>query len=204
MKVYIHNGDRKYHQLFLELGHEVVSEEESEMVVFTGGADVSPHLYNQSTHHYTYSDPDRDDSDIDCFHRNFLKLKVGICRGGQFLHVMNGGELYQDVDNHALHGKHPLVCKVSGKEWLVTSTHHQMMKPREGHNVVGVAKETTYVDCHYAGEVCRKTITEDVEVILHPRAMCFQPHPEFYAANSTRDCFKHFLDMFLESEGYVG
>lgn len=197
MKVYIHNGSLQYVQLFMSLGHEVVGESESEVVVFTGGSDVNPVLYGQTFHPYTRTDLNRDEDDIKCYTRNLYKPKLGICRGAQFLHVMNGGTLYQDVDNHAIRGRHLLTCKSTGKEWEVTSTHHQMMRPDAG-VVVGVAKETSYADTHVGYELVREEIVFDVEVVFHPKAMCFQPHPEFHGEISTKDCFNHFLNMFME------
>ena len=197
MKVFIHKGSVQYRALFEGLGFEIVSEADSNLVVFTGGSDVNPMLYGQTLHPYSQVSVNRDEDDIKCYLRNLHKPKVGICRGGQFLHVMNGGSLYQDVDNHAIRGTHKMQCKSTGNEWDVTSTHHQMMAPDAG-IVMGVARETSYVDSSINFENVRSAIEQDVEVVIHPKALCFQPHPEFYGADSTRECFQHFLNMFLE------
>lgn len=196
MKVYIHNGSRQYDQLFESLGFELVPEELSELVVFTGGSDVSPDLYGQSLHPYSQVDEGRDEDDVQCYLRNVYKPKVGICRGAQFLHVMNGGQLFQDVDNHAISTKHKLVDLGSEQEWEVTSTHHQMMAPGPG-IVLGVAHLTTYADQCYGGDVVRQQLKHDLEVVQHPLALCFQPHPEFYGADTTKECFQHYLNLFL-------
>lgn len=197
MRVHIVGGGKQYADLFTSLGHELDDEWRSDLIVFTGGSDVNPMLYGQTTHPYTQSSINRDEDDIKAYLRNLYKPKVGICRGAQFLHVMNGGRLYQDVDNHAVQGTHKLVCKASGQEWDVTSTHHQMMAPGVG-VVVGVANQTTYVDSHIKYENVREQIPQDIEVVMHPKALCFQPHPEFYGADSTKECFNHFLTIFLE------
>lgn len=197
MKVYIHNGSRQYQHLFESLGFEVVAEKLSELVVFTGGSDVSPDLYGQSLHPYSQVDEGRDEDDVQCYLRNVYKPKVGICRGAQFLHVMNGGQLFQDVDNHAISTTHKLIDLGSDQEWEVTSTHHQMMAPGPG-VVLGVANLTTYADQCFDGDVLRQQLKHDLEVVQHPLALCFQPHPEFYGADSTKECFAHFLGRFLE------
>ena len=198
MKVYIHNGSVQYQTLFNSLGFEVVGERSSDLVVFTGGSDVNPILYGQTLHPYTQCSVNRDESDIKCYLRNLYKPKIGICRGAQFLHVMNGGSLYQDVDNHAISSTHKLVASGTGQEWEVTSTHHQMMCPDAG-EVVGIAWETTYADKHEDYNQIREELCRDVEVIVHPKSLCFQPHPEFYGAYSTKDCFNYFLQNFLEN-----
>ena len=68
-----------------------------ELVVFTGGADVDPSLYRETMEVRTHSDLARD-----LFEKMFYKAcrtyvvpMVGICRGAQFLTVMNGGKLKQ-------------------------------------------------------------------------------------------------------------
>lgn len=197
MKFYVKGGGKEYSDLFSSLGWVEVDEVLADVIVFTGGSDVNPQLYGQTTHPYTHFSSVRDQQDIQCYLRNLRKMKIGICRGAQFLHVMNGGTLFQDVNNHALRKHHLLECKSTGQSWAVTSTHHQMMAPDAG-VVVGIAKETTYVDKHERYEVVRDTIPYDVEVVFHPKAFCFQPHPEFYGEVSTKECFTHFLNMFME------
>lgn len=109
----------------------------ADLVVFTGGSDVDPNLYGERKHETTHPHPARDSQEAYAYGiLNALGTKmVGICRGAQFLTVMNGGKLVQNVSNHALHDTHeiryvssklrgPLVHHVQ-----VTSTHHQMMYP---------------------------------------------------------------------------
>src|SRR5665213_1237946 len=100
-----------------------------DLVVFTGGSDVSPFLYNQTNTH-SHSDARRDLTEIAWYHKFYSVPKLGICRGGQFLHVMNGGEMVQDISRHAISGEHD--CKFWNRDapYQVTSTHHQMMKMR--------------------------------------------------------------------------
>src|SRR5690606_5736000 len=70
------------------------------MLVFTGGHDVDPALYGEPVGEYTSCNKKRDilESTIYSCYRNFPK--IGVCRGAQFLTVMNGGGLIQHVNNH--------------------------------------------------------------------------------------------------------
>lgn len=201
MKIHIVNSSGQYVQMYESLGFTIVDEEDADILAFTGGSDVDPSLYGEEPHHHTQFNCARDMCEQEIYLRNPDKLKVGICRGAQFLHVMNFGSLWQDVTNHARHGTHKLTCTFSGKTWGVTSTHHQMMRQGPTGILRGVARESGYVECVDEGGVRQFHLEEDVEVIEHEKSLCFQPHPEFYGADSTKDCFVHFLTKFLNNHG---
>lgn len=136
MKVCIVNGSFAYRALFTSYGFEVVDglidgHHAVDLVVFTGGADVSPGLYGHEHHHTTYNDVFRDQMEAQAFERCSMHdiPMVGICRG-QFLNVMSGGEMYQDVSGHGM--PHEITDLVTGETVYVSSTHHQMMKPSQG------------------------------------------------------------------------
>ena len=76
-----------------------VTIDEADLVVFGGGADISPELYGQEPLPQTYFDEDRDTHEIWAYNKCVTsKIPMfGICRGAQFLHAMNGGKLWQDV-----------------------------------------------------------------------------------------------------------
>ena len=131
MKVAIINGHGGYHALFEKYGFTLADAptRDTDLIVFTGGEDVSPHLYKHPAHPSTFFSLRRDSVESTIFqHAQFQGTPcVGICRGGQFLNVMSGGEMYQDVTKHTR--DHLITDATSGFEVLVTSTHHQMMKP---------------------------------------------------------------------------
>ena len=54
---------------------------------------------------------------------------VGICRGGQFLNVMSGGSMWQDVNNHTKPHRVINYDTFNTYPFMVSSTHHQMMDP---------------------------------------------------------------------------
>ena len=109
-------------------------------VVFTGGHDVHPEMYGEKKHRTTQSNIFRDKRERTFF--DMCKLRkipmVGICRGGQFLNVMNGGRLMQNVYNHAIVGTHSIFTK-EGERIEVTSTHHQMMWPKGEYDLLAWA-----------------------------------------------------------------
>lgn len=200
--VVIINGENAYHAMFEKLGFDVVAQQGTraipcDLVCFTGGADVSPFLYgdqNLSSHTHEARD---------AFENTLYKIykgtpMVGICRGGQFLNVMNGGKMFQDVNNHL--GNH-LATHIDGTEWEVTSTHHQMMRPTtEGKVLVTAALSTKrlYWDKAVGGVVARNEVGEhiDTEVVLYGKELCFQPHPEF-GVKSCLDLFKKCLKEII-------
>ena len=182
MNIFIINGGRDYQNLFLNRGHAIVSDmNQADLVVFTGGEDVSPHLYDEEKHPQSYCSLERDSIESKLFNVA-LKLEkpmVGICRGGQFLNVMSGGKMYQHVTNHCR--SHLLVDGELGTSVYVSSTHHQMMRPSGDAIVVATADEGGYKEHMENGIINRVTDEDDVEVVFYPktRCLCFQPHPEF-------------------------
>lgn len=189
-KVIIVNGGYDYFSLFQNLGMGVARcVDEAALVCFTGGADVSPAIYGDSKHPYTMNDPMRDREEAIIFKEcaeNGIPM-VGICRGGQFLNVMNGGRMYQDVRGHTR--PHLMKDARTGEELLVSSTHHQMMMPSS--EAVLVASASLHEAREWLdGDIHQHDVSDcDIEVVYYPKykSLCFQPHPEFTG--------KHYVPM---------
>lgn len=184
-KVAIVGRDGSMSQMFIRNGWEVVDDfDKADFLQFTGGADVDPMLYQQPKNPSTYSDPARDSRESHIYWSYVgQKGMLGICRGGQFLNVMNGGEMWQNVDRHAIGGTHPAL-DVETNEWVeVTSTHHQMMLPAEDGHVLVTARLTTMKEDGYDMYHSKHTTPEgsDIESVLYSdtKTLCFQPHPEY-------------------------
>lgn len=100
---------------------------EADLVVFTGGSDVDPALYGEEAHSTTRFNEGRDTDDINLFlmcQEHGIPM-FGVCRGAQFLHVMMGGKLVQDIDEH--YGDHSIyLVKEMRMLDKVSSVHHQM------------------------------------------------------------------------------
>lgn len=182
-KVFIENGFHAYTDLFVKLGFKVVNTiGESDVVVFTGGADVDPSLYNHKQHPRTFYNTNRDmaEKEIYQYALNLGKAFVGICRGGQFLNVMNGGTMYQDVTLHTR--DHVMVDVETGQKLLVSSTHHQMMNPADNAIIIAEAPFPCMAEYYEEGNMfVVEQLEKGIEVVLYPntRSLCFQPHPEF-------------------------
>jgi gamma-glutamyl-gamma-aminobutyrate hydrolase PuuD len=144
--VFVVGGDAAVCRMFQNLGWEVVknfSITTPALICFTGGADVQPHLYGE--HNVaSYVNPARDEREMEVYTycKGLGVPMVGICRGGQFLNVMEGGKMYQDVDNHT--ATHYLTLAETGEQFKVTSTHHQMMRPAPHGKVLAVANLATH------------------------------------------------------------
>lgn len=205
MNVCIVGSDGAVTRMFWDRGFNTNNtiDKETDLICFTGGEDVSPCLYGEKRHRATYHNLQRDFKEIPYFEyglNNNIPM-VGICRGGQFLNVMSGGKMYQDVDGHAIRGTHRASrLDVDQAEYInVTSTHHQMMKPSEEGIVLligdTVGEVRTYDEkAHICG----------VEAVLYPRtrSLCFQPHPEYGAVSiETEDLFFELLSKYFGLKG---
>lgn len=203
--VYIVNSSGAYERMFRSLGYEIVNEiVDATLVCFTGGEDVDPRLYGDTQHRFTGCNPRRDEYEIGKYNIA-LKLgipMVGICRGGQFLNVMNGGRMYQHVDGHTQ--GHMIQDQETLEEVYVSSTHHQMFMPAKGAIIVATAAVGGFREWYELGVLKRDTSEEDYEVLFYRDTMClcFQPHPEFVseAYEGMRKYFDSKLNTLLQQE----
>lgn len=202
LRMYVVGGGMEYIRMFHEAGFRGAKNiDEADVVCFTGGEDVDPQLYGERALTCTRYNTARDTYEIDVF-SNALQLDVpiiGICRGAQFVNVMNGGKLWQDVDNHAISGTHDIVDQITGEVVKgMTSTHHQQMIPDKTGTVLALAGlSTTKISA--GKEINRATpALDDVEVVWYEdtKSLCFQPHPEF-GHGPCRDYFLKLVDDYI-------
>lgn len=206
MKVAVLYDELNYVRMWRDNGHDVIPSkefQEADVVQFTGGADVTPSLYEEDRHPTTQPDPMRDDHEIWLF-EECLSLGIpmaGICRGGQFLNVMSGGRLWQDVDGHAIGGTHLAVDTRTGKMIDVTSTHHQMMRAGEGGEVLLVASEANKLDKMQGNGIVTVPAKrgEDVEAVWYPetQCLCYQPHPEYMGGTPCQQWYFERINEFI-------
>jgi hypothetical protein len=180
----------------------------ADVVVFPGGSDINPGFYGEnpiaSTQTYRQND-ERDYAVWNNWKNDANKFFVGICRGAQFLNVMNGGKLWQDVNNHRIgNKKHPMIDTLTDEIIQVSSTHHQMMRPNVyTGEILGIAFESTFWEsdkgllrCDGPDEKKRglnpKVPQYDPEVVWYrnTKSLCYQPHPEHGG-----DCESHFMSL---------
>ncbi len=132
-------------------------------LVFTGGVDVDPGLYNERPNpRLGYINPVQDDMEMYLARRALKESKplLGICRGCQLVTVAAGGSLTQDIPSQIggamkhvqsaprWYGTHEVVFKedslaarvFGNKHVKVNSYHHQCIKePGKGFFVTGRA-----------------------------------------------------------------
>lgn len=183
LDVYISEGQARDFAVMFARGkcRLALTPDEADVVVFTGGPDVNPALYGAKPHPQSRWDLQRDDRDMALYTKCYQEgiPMVGICRGAQFLHVMNGGSLYQHVNNHV--GDHNMVDNdnrsIVGR---ISSTHHQMVMSNNRMKVLGKAYKST--------ERWRDVVTvektrqhPDIEAFFYEDtcSLGFQGHPEF-------------------------
>jgi anthranilate/para-aminobenzoate synthase component II len=211
-KIYVVGSQNSYAS-WME-GQVVANMWDSDLVVFTGGEDVSPSLYGDAVHPETQCNLRRDLAEFQEFReaRKLGKHMVGICRGAQFLCAMAGGRLVQHQLNPR--GVHPMTT-FDGETIHVTSTHHQAQYPW------GMAANTFRVlgwtqgisDIHLDGtgkEIVKGEVKDDkeVEICHYPliKGLGIQPHPEMmmslYGKSQTYtksiDYFRTLLNNFMK------
>lgn len=159
------------------------------LVVFTGGADVSPHLYGEKMAPRTSSYAQRDMEEVKIFEmaKKLGKPMFGICRGSQFLCVMAGGKLCQHVTGHS--GMHDMETN-DGRIINVNSTHHQMQLPPPGAKVLAWAspKRSTCYEVNKHPEF-------EYECVYYPniKAIGTQYHPE--AMNEQTEGYQYCVEL---------
>jgi gamma-glutamyl-gamma-aminobutyrate hydrolase PuuD len=177
--------------------------QDADILCFQGGPDVHPKLYGEVCLPETRPSATMDEEDQYYFRKYPEKFHVGICRGGQFLNVMSGGELWQDVNNHRMR-PHELVNLLDlpefpqGKVIKVTSDHHQMMIPHPDYGeVIGISDEATRFR---SADKTRRPPKHDVEAVWyeHTKSLCVQSHPEWSGAPEGKDYFFSLLKFFME------
>ena len=186
MKVFVVGGALGYAN-FLEGVSFVDRVEDAEVVIFTGGEDVTPSLYNCEKHPTTYCNPRRDLEEKEIFDRiNKKQVVLGICRGSQLICVLNGGILVQNVSGHAIGKTHGIT---NGKMvYQITSTHHQMQYPynldKEDYDVLYCA-DRLYSARYEGDKIDVELISKygEPEIVLYhkkelPKCLAVQGHPE--------------------------
>lgn len=206
--VYIIDSDSAYVQMFMRNGWSIARDPaEAHLIQFTGGSDVDPMLYDEPKHPQTGSHPARDSAEANIFNTFVDEIPMaGICRGGQFLNVMNGGRMWQHVDNHAVGGGHFLTDHTNHNNQVrVSSTHHQMMDPTGSANYILLATAglTKIKEDGWGNKIKQdqSDLYRDVEALFFPETncLCYQPHPEFF--NEDHPCQVLYFDYLRNFMG---
>ena len=183
----VRDDEARFAQMFARAGcKRAKSVLEADLVVFGGGSDVDPALYNESRHETTHYDRKRDDADMALYLlcvENGIPM-LGICRGAQFLHVMNGGKLFQDIDNH--YGNHGMTdIKSMQRIEKVSSVHHQSVRSNLAGGMEILAVTAASTKRHKNADTFDIGHQSDIEAFWY-RDTCsigVQGHPEYSGYN---------------------
>ena len=167
-------------EMFARHGYEVLYGHENlsqvNVVVFTGGSDVSPYIYGEEPHGARGCDPIRDELEKEIYNKaQDLGLTcIGICRGGQLLNVLNCGEMIQDLGKDSQSGVVPMFDALSGEYVDVLVDHHQGILVNEGEG-------ETYAWNEEADKFAENVSLWPDYLVIYPgtKSFCFQPHPEW-------------------------
>lgn len=154
-----------------------------DVVLFGGGEDIAPAMYNQKPSLYCrkMARSRRDELEEQVFEmavKNNAAM-LGICRGAQLVCALSGGSLVQHVSNHA--GRNHIMTTDTGEDIEVCSVHHQMMNPfSTKHELIGWAKHNLSA-CYIIEHEENITVPCEPEVVFFPetKALGIQYHPEF-------------------------
>lgn len=192
-------------QLLQHEGWESIYHESADIIVFNGGADIGTEIYGEEPVYggipYLKSKRDRHEIEIWDKYKASPKLKLGICRGAQLLNCLNGGTLWQDVNNHGR--THAMTVLATGEKFRATSTHHQMMRPSKNAIIIATANEATRKTAQGATypNGIRPFLDDhkDAEIVYYSdtHSLCIQGHPEYVPgsafANYCIDLTKQYL-----------
>lgn len=137
--------------------------------------------------------------------KNKTKLILGVCRGSQFLCVMNGGMLIQDCGNHAMFGTHEIVY--GDKIYEITSTHHQMQYPfnlsKDKYNILAYPPRRR--SRHYTIDEIKQDIGKievEPEIVVYntskkTKSLAIQGHPEMMRESPVHEMLNDLIDKIL-------
>ena len=175
-------------------------------VVFWGGEDIHPSLYNEDAHPFNQSrgkyPSSRDEFEWKAM--SYCRINdipmIGVCRGAQMMCAKAGGFLIQDVSGH---GSQHTVKTLEGEVFGVTSCHHQMMYPFDVEHEL-IAWSTNNMSRHYGGAkgvdlalMMQKRV--EPEIVYFPRlnGLAIQGHPE-WAQEKSR--FVEYTNQLIRSK----
>ena len=170
------------------------------LILFTGGEDVTPSFYGENKGKFTKNNKHRDDIEQDLFHRMYYQIpKLGVCRGAQFLTVMAGGKLIQHVTGH---NNTTDSIYYMGKVLNIPSDHHQMMYPfnldKSKYSILGHSlhfKSDTYLNGENENIELPENFLEPEIVFYNDfNSLCIQSHPEWISDN-TDPSFRSIMNL---------
>ena len=185
--------------------HDVKNPKDIDLVLFTGGEDVSPGYYGEKIGKYTGINKSRDVKESDTYYKFVNQcLLLGICRGSQLLTVLSGGRLIQHVEGHGR--DHSMITK-NGLKYNITSSHHQMLYPfdlnKKDYNLIAYSEyfqSKTYLNGNNEEiELSKDFLEPEIVYYKNTDSLCIQGHPEWnHCEKRTSDMCLNLIDTYLK------
>ena len=201
---YVAYLNQKY-EVIVHKVNDVKNPKDIDLVLFTGGEDVNPQYYNEQIGKYTHINNNRDEKEINTFHRfrnhSFL---LGICRGNQLLTILSSGRLIQHVEGHCR--DHSMVLN-NGLKYNITSSHHQMLYPfdlnEKDYELIGYSEyfqSNTYLNGDNEEiELSNNFLEPEIVYYKKTNALCIQGHPEWnHCEKRTSQMCLNLIDKYLK------
>lgn len=184
---------------------DVKNPKDIDLVLFTGGEDVDPGIYNQDIGKCTHINKSRDKREIATFHKfRDCSFFLGICRGSQMMTVLSGGKLIQHVEGHCR--DHSMIVRGNMK-YNITSSHHQMLYPfdlnEKDYELLAYSEyfqSNTYLNGNNEEINLPKNFLEpEIVYYKNTNALCIQGHPEWsHCEKRTSSMCLNLIDKYLQ------
>jgi gamma-glutamyl-gamma-aminobutyrate hydrolase PuuD len=184
--------------------------EDFKLILFTGGEDIDPKTYGDTSPKDICWYSEKRDAFEKMVYDIALEYEIpmaGICRGLQFLNVMNGGTMMHDISGHA--GSLHLMRLISGGVIYVNSIHHQMIIPAKDTKIIAwsdkrlsrryIGKNDEVVK--YNGREYESAIFTKIKgfgVQYHPEAMAINTEGHMFFRNMVRNALNEDWDYFVK------
>ena len=168
----------------------VIGLKEANALLLWGGTDIHPSYYSQKHNINNHAPANPSERDVwEWQAMKYCKANnipiIGVCRGAQFLCAFAGGSLIQHCTGH---GIDHYITTNTAENFIVTSSHHQMLNLR-GTDYELIAWSSKNLSDRYEAET-KKNIQllewKEPEIVYFPkvRGLAIQGHPEWAAPNS--------------------
>ena len=184
---------------------DVKNPKDIDLVLFTGGEDVNPQYYNEQIGKYTHINNNRDEKEINTFHRfRNHSFTLGVCRGSQMITVLSGGRLIQHVEGHCRDHSMILNNKI---RYTITSSHHQMLYPfdlnEKDYELIAHSEyfqSKTYLNGNDEEiELAKNFLEPEIVYYKNSNALCIQGHPEWsHCEKRTSQMCLNLIDKYLK------
>jgi anthranilate/para-aminobenzoate synthase component II len=184
---------------------DVKNPKDIDLVLFTGGEDVDPGIYNQNIGKRTHINKSRDKKEMDTFYKfQNHSFMLGICRGSQMLTILSGAKLIQHVEGHCK--DHSMIVRGSMK-YNITSSHHQMLYPfdlnEKDYELIAYSEyfqSNTYLNGDNEEiELPKDFLEPEIIYYKNTNSLCIQGHPEWsHCEKKTSDMCLNLINKYLQ------